>query len=161
MRKVIIAGGIAIASIISFLVLVGMPQITYEEQDPALSQKQVCDEQNNCSMIYTQEIESKPKLVFKPIYDFKQEIPEQQQTVVEDESAKFYDEPPVSYACEIINNSNLRCTFEDGSSSVQQIHTSDVSLVQSRLSYCNEIIQHRSVSLDKEPMLRCLFDNEE
>jgi len=159
--KAIIAGGIAVASIIPFLVFVGVPQITYEKQNPALSQEQVCDDQGNCSVLHTEEIEEKPKLVFKPIY----EISEQNQAVVEDPSAKYYAEQPASYACELRNAPNttpsIGCTFEDGSSFVQQIRTTDVALVESRLSYCNEIIQHRSASLDKEPMLRCLFDAQE
>lgn len=154
MRKAILALCVAVASIIAFLVIIGIPQITYESQAPVLGQERVCDEQNNCSGIYTENTESKPKLVFKPIY----EISEQDQAVVEDPSAKYYAKPPVSYGCRLSSNQNLQCTFDDLSSSATVIGASDIPLVQSRLSYCNEIIQHRSASLDLQPMMKCLYD---
>jgi len=128
-RKAILAVGVAVASIITFLVIIGIPQITYENQAPVLGQERVCDEQNNCSMIYSENTESKPKLVFRPIY----EISEQKQ-VVEDPSTKYYAKPPVSYGCRLSNNQNLQCTFDDLSSSATVIGASDIPLVQSRLS---------------------------
>lgn|GEM_PF-3842170 len=88
-----------------------------------------------------------------------QKTPEQQQTAVEDPSAKYYDEPrPVSYGCELTSSLNLRCLYEDGSSTVTVVGSSDAERIQSRLPYCNEIMEHRSVSLDRDPMMRCLYD---
>lgn len=164
MPNAIIAIGIAVASIVGFLAIVGMPSIAYEKQDPVLSVERVCDEQENCSGIYTETTESKPKLVFKPIYEMSEQnevVSEQNEVVEEDPSAKYYTEPPISHTCELTSNQNLRCTFEDGSAMVRVVDTSNVALVQSRLSYCNDIIQHRSASLDSKPMTRCLFDVQE
>lgn len=179
MPSAIIAIGIAVASIIGFLAIVGMPSISYEKQDPVLSEEQVCDEQNNCSGIYTETTESKPKLVFKPIYEMsEQDQSEQNQAVVEDPSAKYYAETPIENTCKLnestsrqgyytsdgmfrekdVRTGTLHCTFADKGSSATQVSEDKIDLVKSRLPYCNEVIQHRSVNLDGQPMTRCLYD---